>query len=62
MGAKPPSDNRDKNPLGPDTYNIKPMNTSSCFSFGTRFDSDIRSKNHVRWKKAEGPGPGSYST
>ena len=27
---------------------------------GSRFDSDVRSKDHLRPKKADGPGPGSY--
>jgi hypothetical protein len=30
------------------------------FSLGSRFDSDVRSKEHLRPKKKEGPGPGSY--
>jgi hypothetical protein len=27
---------------------------------GSRFDSDVRSKDHIRPKKKDGPGPGSY--
>lgn len=28
---------------------------------GSRFDSDVRSKDHLRPKKKDGPGPGSYT-
>lgn len=31
------------------------------FSMGSRFDSDVRSKDHLRPKKKDGPGPGSYA-
>lgn len=27
---------------------------------GSRFDSDVRSKDHIRPRKTDGPGPGSY--
>lgn len=27
---------------------------------GGRFDSDVRSKGHLRPKKIDGPGPGEY--
>ena len=27
---------------------------------GSRFDSDVRSKDHLKPRKKEGPGPGSY--
>jgi hypothetical protein len=27
---------------------------------GSRFDSDIRSKDHIKPRKKDGPGPGSY--
>ena len=27
---------------------------------GSRFDSDVRSKDHIRPRKKDGPGPGSY--
>ena len=30
-------------------------------SFGSRFDSDVRSKDHLKPRKTDGPGPGSYS-
>lgn len=28
---------------------------------GSRFDSDVRSKNHLKPKKVDGPGPGDYA-
>lgn len=28
---------------------------------GSRFDSDVRSKDHINPKKKDGPGPGSYA-
>jgi len=31
------------------------------FSFGSRFDSDVRSQAHLRPKKVDGPGPGDYA-
>ena len=34
--------------------------TAPCFSMGSRFDSDVRSKDHIRPRKKDGPGPGSY--
>ena len=39
---------------------MKPSSTAPCFSLGSRFDSDVRSKDHLRPKKKDGPGPGSY--
>jgi hypothetical protein len=27
---------------------------------GSRFDSDVRSKDHIKPRKKDGPGPGSY--
>lgn len=30
------------------------------YSFGSRFDSDIRAKPHLKPKKVDGPGPGDY--
>lgn len=30
------------------------------FSLGSRFDSDVRSKDHLKPKKKDGPGPGQY--
>jgi Sperm-tail PG-rich repeat len=46
--------------LGPGTYFIKPSSTAPSFSVGGRFDSDVRSKDHLKPKKKDGPGPGSY--
>ncbi len=51
----------EKDGLGPGTYNIKAANTTPVFSFGSRFDTDIRSKNHIKPKKVDGPDPGSYT-
>lgn len=30
------------------------------YSFGTRFNSSIRNKDHLRPTKVDGPGPGAY--
>ena len=46
--------------LGLGKYFIKPSSTTPCFSLGSRFDSDMRSEDHLRSKKKNGPGPGSY--
>lgn len=46
--------------LGPGTYECKASSTAPMFSLGSRFDSDVRSKDHIRPKKKDGPGPGSY--
>jgi hypothetical protein len=46
--------------LGPGTYQVKASSTAPMFSLGSRFDSDVRSKDHIRPKKKDGPGPGSY--
>ena len=53
-------DGKDKDGLGPGAYNIKVPRTTPIFSFGTRFGSSIRSKDHLRPRKVDGPGPGSY--
>jgi hypothetical protein len=50
----------DREGLGPGTYHIKAAQTAPMFSLGSRFDSDVRSKDHLRPKKVDGPGPGSY--
>jgi hypothetical protein len=60
MGIKTNNEKRDMDGLGPGAYLIKPGNTAPAFSMGSRFDSDIRSKDHLRPRKKEGPGPGSY--
>jgi hypothetical protein len=62
MGAKKTSERRDHEGLGPGAYLIKGANTAPCFSMGSRFDSDVRSKDHLQWRKKEGPGPGSYDS
>jgi hypothetical protein len=46
--------------LGPGAYNAKMADNSQKFSFGARFDSSIRNKNHLRPNKVDGPGPGSH--
>ena len=35
-------------------------NNAPVFSFGTRFNSSIRNKDHLRPRKVDGPGPGAY--
>lgn len=49
-----------KDNLGPTTYEIKEAKKGPIFSFGSRFNSDIRSKEHLKPKKVDGPGPGDY--
>lgn len=49
-----------QNPVGPGAYTIKDNHTAPIFSFGSRFDSDIRSKDHLKPRKKLEPGPGSY--
>jgi hypothetical protein len=61
MGAKKNNDKRDLENLGPASYVIKMANTAPTFTMGSRFDSDVRSKDHLKPRKAEGPGPGSYA-
>jgi hypothetical protein len=46
--------------LGPATYEIKEPKKGPVFSFGSRFNSDIRSKEHLKPTKVDGPGPGDY--
>jgi hypothetical protein len=60
MGAKKVNERRDHEGLGPGAYLIKAANTAPSFSMGSRFDSDVRSKDHLKPRKKEGPGPGSY--
>jgi hypothetical protein len=46
---------------GPGTFTIKEGLPGQKFSFGSRFNSDIRSKEHLRPKKDPyGPAPGLY--
>lgn len=60
MGIKKNNDRIEHDGLGPGAYLIKPSNTAPCFSMGSRFDSDVRSKDHIKPRKVDGPGPGSY--
>ncbi len=60
MGNKKVNARRENEALGPGSYLIKAASTALLFSIGSRFDSDIRSKDHIRPKKKDGPGPGSY--
>jgi hypothetical protein len=60
MGVKK-EEKRENDNLGPGSYLIKAANTAPLFTMGSRFDSDVRSKDHIRPKKKDGPGPGSYS-
>ena len=60
MGIKKINERRENEALGPGSYLIKAANTAPLFTMGSRFDSDVRSKDHIRPKKKDGPGPGSY--
>jgi Sperm-tail PG-rich repeat len=60
MGAKKENEKRINDGLGPGAYLIKATNTAPLFSMGSRFDSDVRSKDHIKPRKVDGPGPGSY--
>ena len=51
---------KERDGLGPGTYTIKQTSDTPIFSFGTRFNSSIRSKEHLRPTKVDGPGPGAY--
>lgn len=53
-------DIREKDGLGPGAYTVKMPKVAPIFSFGTRFNSSIRSKDHLRPAKSDGPGPGSH--
>jgi hypothetical protein len=47
--------------VGPGAYTVKLPVPGAQFSFGSRFDSDIRSKDHLKPKKDPfGPAPGLY--
>ena len=52
------------NLLGPGAYTVKEVVPGPVFSFGTRFNSEIRSKDrlpkHLRTERFNGPGPGEY--
>ena len=61
MGDPKAEEKRVNDGLGPGAYLIKATNTAPLFTMGSRFDSDVRSKDHIRPKKVDGPGPGSYA-
>lgn len=46
--------------LGPGAYQVKIPNNVPIYSFGTRFNSSIRNKDHLKPTKVDGPGPGAY--
>ena len=46
--------------IGPGTYTVKIPNIAPKPTFGTRFNSSIRNKDHIRPTKVDGPGPGSH--
>lgn len=60
MAARLTMKRLDREGLGPGTYHIKPAMTSPMCSLGSRFDSDVRNKDHLHPKKSDGTGPGSY--
>lgn len=60
MGLKRNINKFDQDGLGPGAYLIKAQNTAPNFSMGGRFDSDVRSKDHLKPRKKDGPGPGDY--
>jgi hypothetical protein len=52
--------NKQDDGLGPGQYNAKLPNNAPVHSFGTRFNSSVRSKDHLKPRKVDGPGPGAY--
>jgi len=52
---------KEKDGLGPTTYKIEDKPIGPKFTFGSRWESDIRAKPHLCPKKVDGPGPGSYA-
>ena len=60
MGLKKVQERQDRETLGPGAYLVKSTNTAPEFTFGSRFDTDIRSRDHLKPRKKDGPGPGSY--
>jgi len=46
--------------LGPGNNTVKIPNNAPIYSFGNRLESNIRSKEHLKPKKVDGPGPGAY--
>jgi len=53
-------DLREKDGLGPGAYTMTLPKQGPVFSFGSRFNSSIRNKDHLKPKKVDGPGPGAY--
>ena len=46
--------------LGPASYTLPKYASGNLFSFGSRFASSVRNTDHLRPRKIDGPGPGSY--
>jgi hypothetical protein len=46
--------------LGPGSYPIPKTNSGPIHTFGSRFESSLGSKSHLKPKKVDGPGPGAY--
>lgn len=62
FGHAPPNKKKPAEADGANTVNkgeLAPLGGPK-FSFGSRFDSDIRAKPHLNPKKVDGPGPGDY--
>jgi hypothetical protein len=59
-GDSKKDDVREKDGLGPGAYTITHPKAGPLYSFGSRFNSSIRSKDHLRPRKVDGPGPGAY--
>ncbi len=60
MGARKTHERNDRDTLGPGAYLVKDTNNAPERTFGSRFDTDIRSRDHLQPRKKDGPGPGSY--
>lgn len=59
-GAERKDEVRERDGLGPGAYTIAAPKAGPRFTFGSRFNSSIRSKDHLRPRKVDGPGPGAY--
>lgn len=46
--------------LGPGNYPIPRTASGPLITFGSRFDSSLRNKSHIRSIKVDGPGPGAH--
>ena len=46
--------------LGPASYPLQKVASGPLFTFGSRFESTLGSKSHLKPKKVDGPGPGAY--